>query len=48
MTLDHLPALDVFSAPYDHDFVFKAHNPDKKHSSPATAARSAGRRSAAI
>lgn len=30
MTLDHLPALDVFSAPYDHDFVFKAHNPDKK------------------
>ena len=30
MTLVHLPALDVISAPYDHDFVFKAHNPDKK------------------
>ena len=30
MTLDHLPDLDAFAAPYDHDFVFKAHNPDKK------------------
>lgn len=29
MTLDHLPVLDAFAAPYDHDFVFKAHNPDK-------------------
>ena len=30
MTLDHLPVLDTFAAPYDHDFVFKAHNPDRK------------------